>query len=281
VRQGQGCPDRLDASTQPVLRDLDSVLDNNADCLQAYAGTLLGNPDATYCLYSNIGSSETILLLGDSHARSAFPAIAEYNARHGRNTLMFGVVPKDWQARKDSSYSEALLHAISDQKIHKVFLISRNVMYIKGWDFDAQIGSPRPDWLETSVQPVIDSLRKLGKEVFVVAENPVLPFDPRKLLDVQPFRQTLRGLLGSTNDPFHHGRTDVLEHQKEYLAALDRLRGATVIHSIDAFCPAEECLLFDEQGGLLYRDDDHLSTYAGGRFLVEKLLKPYLDMPSI
>jgi peptidoglycan/LPS O-acetylase OafA/YrhL len=276
VFQEEGFPDRFKASRQ-MLMNLDTPPAHNNDCLQAYAGTLLGDPSVTFCLYSNVGSSETILLLGDSHARSAFVATAEYNAKRGRNTLMLGIAPKDWETRKDNSYSEALFRAVSDQKIKKVFLVSRSVMYIKGWDLDTpKFAFPRSDWLEVSVQYNIDRLRQLGKEVFVVAENPVLPFDPRKLLDVQPFRQVLRNFFG-TMDSFQHDRQQVLEHQKEYLSALQRLRDASVIYSIDAFCPVRACMIFDQEGMPLYRDQNHLSTYAGGRFLVEKLLSPYLD----
>jgi hypothetical protein len=66
-----------------------------------------------------------------------------------------------------------------------------------------------------------------------------------------------------------------LEHQKDYLAMLDRLEGATIIKSIDAFCPKEDCLVFSEYGIPLYYDDDHLS-FEGSRFQVEYLLEPYL-----
>jgi hypothetical protein len=35
-------------------------------------------------------------------------------------------------------------------------------------------------------------------------------------------------------------------------------------------------MLFDENSLPLYSDNDHLSRWVGGRFLVERVLKPYL-----
>jgi hypothetical protein len=70
------------------------------------------------------------------------------------------------------------------------------------------------------------------------------------------------------------------DNQEKYLNALKRVERATVINSLDAFCPGETCLLFDEDGLPLYLDDDHLSRWAGGKFLVERVLKPYLKPAS-
>jgi hypothetical protein len=71
-------------------------------------------------------------------------------------------------------------------------------------------------------------------------------------------------------------KSDVLKHQEKYLNVLKGIKDATVIYTIDAFCPQETCLSFDDSGLPLYMDDDHLSVYPGGRFLIERALKPYL-----
>jgi putative transposase len=119
------------------------------------------------------------------------------------------------------------------------------------------------------LQSLADQLQAAGKTVFIVAENPVLHTDIRNMVEAQPLRPF--------KPPKPESRTAVLRHQEKYLNALNRIRGATVIHSLDAFCPGEECLLFDENGLPLYADDDHLSRWVGGRFLVERVLKPYLE----
>ena len=71
-------------------------------------------------------------------------------------------------------------------------------------------------------------------------------------------------------------KKDVLARQQEYLDVLKDIKGAKIIYTLDAFCPTNECLLFNEQGLPLYWDDDHLSVHAGGNFLVDKVLEPYL-----
>ena len=131
------------------------------------------------------------------------------------------------------------------------------------------------------MQRTIDRLNRIGKTVYVLAENPVWPgmrkgSNPqyiRDLINIQP----LRDYFNPVRKEIHLYKKDVLKHQKEYLEMLKSLRGATIIQSIDAFCPTEECLLLNEEGFPLYWDDDHISQRTGGKFLVEKVLKPYLD----
>jgi hypothetical protein len=93
--------------------------------------------------------------------------------------------------------------------------------------------------------------------------------DIRNLInEVQPFRPIKK------RKPVY--KSDVLKNQEKYLNALKRIQGAAIIYSLDAFCPAETCLLTDENGLPLYADDDHLSRWVGGRFLADRVLKPYL-----
>jgi hypothetical protein len=122
----------------------------------------------------------------------------------------------------------------------------------------------------------------MGKTVYLVAENPVWPGMGqdsaeyiRTLLNVQPLRDRFKPL--PSREEIRLYKKDVLQHQKEYLKTLKLLEDVTIIYTVDAFCPKEECLLFNEQGFPLYFDDDHLSQRSGGKFLVEKALKPYLD----
>ncbi|MBQ4132704.1 MAG: hypothetical protein IJD04_03090 [Desulfovibrionaceae bacterium] len=57
---------------------------------------------------------------------------------------------------------------------------------------------------------------------------------------------------------------------------LGRLKNVTVIYSLDEFCKDGECAMFSEEGIPLYYDYDHLS-YEGNRYLVERVLAPYLE----
>jgi hypothetical protein len=246
-----------------------------------------------YCRYKDIGAKRTIALLGDSHAYQPFPAVSEYMAGKGHNTLVLGAGgagnPVNGKVA-DPVITEKLFEILeADKKIHRVFLVTRGVLYIHGIDHDYSqyIGDGKAGFygnasgLASATQSTIDRLNRIGKTVYVVAENPVWPGmgqgnDPqyiRALVKVQP----LLDYFKPVRKEIHLYKKDVLEHQKEYLEMLKNLKGATIIQSIDAFCPTDECLLFNDEGLPLYWDDDHISQRTGGRFLVEKVLKPYLD----
>ncbi|MDR0633738.1 MAG: acyltransferase [Azoarcus sp.] len=233
------------------------------------------------CLYHASGPRTTILLIGDSHAHSPFDAIAEYNAKFNINTLFLHtlwtpIVSLDLEHQK--AHLDSVLNLIKQnisQDISKVFIIERGVLNLEAKDIDFPPSHNRTllgeDGYYEKMQYFVDLLRKVGKEVFIVSENPVLYTDIRNLIHIQPFRP-IKNI--KKRKPVY--KSDVLKNQEKYLNVLKRIQGATIIYSLDAFCPTETCLLTDENGLPLYADDDHLSRWAGGRFLVDHVLKPYL-----
>jgi hypothetical protein len=252
-------------------------------CTQRY-GSEFG-----FCKHKNVDGGRTILLLGDSHSLFVFSAIAEYGERQGYNTLLVseGEGSKNSANGKHANpeITQKLFEFIdADKSIEKVFIVTRGVLYINGRDHDfpaSDYGHGGIGKLQFSTQRTLDRLNEMGKTVYLVAENPVwpgmgqgnTPEAIRTLVQAQPFQDFFR-----PSGKIHKlGKKDVLEHQKEYLKMLSRLSGVTILYTIDAFCPDEKCLLFDGKGFPLYWDDDHLSQHAGGRFLLEKVLKPYLQ----
>jgi peptidoglycan/LPS O-acetylase OafA/YrhL len=243
-------------------------------CRERFALAKMDIPALQGCLYHDAGGQSTTLLLGDSHAFYPFDGIAEFNARIGVNTLMLhsGV-----NSRKPPEQQKAeldrLLRLIDLKSVAKVFIIERGMIYLAGKDIDVPkleiINALGEEGFYQRLQSLADQLRAMGKAVFIVAENPVLHTNIKDMMDTQPLRPS--------KPPKPESRAAVLRHQEKYLNALNRIQGATVIHVLDAFCPGEDCLLFDENGLPLYSDDDHLSRWVGGRFLVERVLKPYLE----
>jgi peptidoglycan/LPS O-acetylase OafA/YrhL len=286
VYKNEGLPERFTDDqiklSIELLKDLEeSPLSADDPCKQRYSAQFL------FCRYEDVGSEYTVALLGDSHARVAFPAVSEYLARQGHNTLMVSdggfKNPVNGKLADSDAVDELFERLDHDKSIKKAFLLMRGVLYITGVDHDFPVPYNDSDssGLEFATQKTIDRLRQMGMAVYLVAENPVLPFNPRALLALARVPQPLQNLFPHSGKTYRLSKKQVLAHQKEYLEMIKRLKGVTILDTIDAFCPPprEECLLFNEADFPLYLDSNHLSQNTGGQFLLEKVLKPHLPMP--
>lgn len=243
------------------------------------------NPLFPYCRFTNANSNETVAIVGDSHAHVAYPGIAEFLKNKGVNTVLLansgcppflGSPTGSNQAEKDAcrDRTEQLLDIVSKNKnIKRVFIFTRGATYNTGTEpvtgnKNLTGGDIIPiAEFANSAQLSINKLAKSGKLVFYVTENPELSYSPESCL-VRPFKSTIRNCSVD--------RSAVLERQSNYLKAFNNLENVTVINSLDAFCPGNKCIVFDDNGSLLYADDDHLSV-AGSKFQVNKLLIHFLE----
>jgi hypothetical protein len=235
-----------------------------------------------YCRYTDAGADETVALIGDSHALSAYWGVAKLGREVGYNTVLLGwVIPAGemWNA-KLAAQAPAIFEVLKKKSdIRKVFICTRGMLYITGTRLIAGEASPadlenadrRPTGYEPfkhSLQSYIDTLREYGKEVFIISEVPELPGNPRDYIG-RPLRPAKKGGI-----PEAH-RADVLQRQAPYLQLLSEIRDATVIDTIGPMCPGGTCLVFTENGLPLYYDDHHL-TPIGSEFQAERSLRPYL-----
>jgi hypothetical protein len=251
-------------------------------CLQKYKLKGTQYEEKPFCLYKNVGGKETIALVGDSHAWMLFDAIAKFNANNGINTVLLAHAGNNnvfygWAADFDNT--ESLYQAIrSDSSIRKVFIVTASDYVHPDPACRENVCKERKvrnyKEFEKATQEAITRFSEMEKKVFILADNPYLPFNPRSVFVNQP----LRASLHKRRADLRLYREDVLKRQKNYLEALSYVKGATIIFSIDAYCPAAtgECLLFDENNVPLYSDSNHISPSAGGRFVVERILSPYL-----
>jgi peptidoglycan/LPS O-acetylase OafA/YrhL len=239
-------------------------LTNEQECKQKFKATY-------YCQYINAGGAKTIALVGDSHAEVSFDTIAEFNKARGVNTLLLAAGGDSNPIIGDQAYTEETLNnLIGDQSIREVFIIIRGSVYMLGWDIiGGEYNKLGKEDYKNKLQYFVDRLNKANKQVYIVAENPELSRHIRYILPMQQFYK-----IDASHFPL---KADVFSRQKIYLEILSEIKGATIIHTIDAFCPDDQCLILDANGLPIYRDGNHLSVNAGGRFLVEKVLKPYLD----
>jgi peptidoglycan/LPS O-acetylase OafA/YrhL len=246
----------------------------------AYSGKA---PTFPYCRFFGQGGSQTVALIGDSHAHVAFPGIVEVIRQADANVVSFansgcppfvggeyGANPGAVEScREQTQHMLDLVTAKSD--IQRVFVFSRGSVYLTGKYYgDAEDGTFQeppipPAVFKQSLQRIIAILRDARKHVFYVAENPELPMHPSKCV-VRPMRLTFENC--------DIARQAVLSRQSEYLRLLTELKDVTVIQTIPTFCDDDQCYAFSK-GTLLYADFNHLSL-AGSRRQAEQALAPFL-----
>ncbi|MDR1311292.1 MAG: acyltransferase [Burkholderiaceae bacterium] len=222
--------------------------------------------------YTDVQSDITVAILGDSHAPHAYLGVSEANTLLGVNTFvvaktglplpgMADVFPVSKEVKKIYLRDmDAIFGTLTRKKdIKAVFIVTRGMPYL------TKKIPPQP--FQSALQEATDRLRREGKKVFIVEENPTLPYDIRMRV-ARPFRTT------PSLSPLK--KSSVRQANEPYLRILNTVEGATIVPTTDAFCPGEECLAFDNKGVPLYIDRDHLSL-AGSRFQAERVLKPYLE----
>jgi len=248
----------------------------------------------TYCRYTDVGARETVAVIGDSHAWSAYLGIAKLGRElHYNTVLLGGIIPAgDIADKKAQSLAGAIwdnsitknIDIILDvlkkkNDIRKVFICTRGIIYMTG--IHLYTGHLTPAFIEeqkvrsvgyeaykNSLQSYVDTLRANGKEVFIISENPELPDDSRNYI-ARSFNLVLRDKIPVVC------KDDVIKRQESYIKLLSEITNATIIDTIEPFCPGGKCLVFTEDGLPMYMDADHLSP-AGSEFQAERILKPYL-----
>ncbi|PIS11180.1 MAG: acyltransferase [Bdellovibrio sp. CG10_big_fil_rev_8_21_14_0_10_47_8] len=277
-----GVPTRASVrSYQNNLAEL--IRTNNRDeaCLN-YVG--MKDPEFYYCRLSDVGSSETVAVLGDSHAHAAYPGIANMFKGMGINTVLlansgcppflggeYGDDEKD--KVKCRKRIEEILRVVKEKRdIRQVLIFSLGAIDItgtvvtEGYDHPKKLPQvPIPaEIFKRSLQKTIDFLNRAGKQVYYVTENPELDFDVKACL-ARPLRTARK------NCEVKKGQ--VLHRQKEYLELVDTLTGVQVINPTNAFCKSEVCSAFSQET-LLYVDNHHLSL-AGSELQAKEVLSRY------
>jgi peptidoglycan/LPS O-acetylase OafA/YrhL len=237
-----------------------------------------------YCRMTNLGASETIAVIGDSHAHVAYPGLVNISRESGYNTVLLansGCPPfagisagtKKIEAETCRQRIEQLLDIVTKHDdIKKIFFFTRGTVYITGTQpvtKDKVVLAENlisPDAFAEAAQSTFNFLIAHGKIVYYVMENPELAY-PATACIKRPFKTTTKDCTLS--------QVNVMARQGVYINAFSSLRKVIIIDSLPMFCPGGTCLVFDKDGSILYSDSDHLSI-AGSHFQAENLLRPYL-----
>ncbi|MDR1856656.1 MAG: acyltransferase [Desulfovibrio sp.] len=246
----------------------------------AYAG--IGKNALRYCRYTDVGAPTTVAVIGDSHANAAYYGIAEMGKRLHYNTVLLGwIVPAAniWDNYMASDI-EIIFNILKNKNdIKKVFFVARGTFYIIG--MQTYTGNRTDEQIKRglahrvggenyrqSLQEYVDRLNSLGKNVYIVAENPELPINLRDYIP-RPLRPDMLIKLPEIRLDYVMGR------QSAYLRLLQEIHEATIIETIPKFCPGGTCRMFTDDGMPLYNDDDHLSL-VGSVFQAKEIFMPYL-----
>lgn len=239
----------------------------------------LKNGELGLVRFRDAGAKETIAIVGDSHAQSAYPGIAGLGEEMGFNTLMLGYFPVR-QLFDNAAHPARILDILARRPdIRDVFLIVRGSLYTAKAPNPGQRGADplpgkSPEEFCAEMAAFAKKLVALGKNVILVEDVPDLDTDMRELLAPALARHPFREQYRKT------ARADALARQQTFLAILDKLAGipgVTVLRgALDAFCPGETCTLFTDDGLPLYYDDDHLSR-VGSDKLAREIIAPWLE----
>lgn len=227
-----------------------------------------------------------IALIGDSHAghllvgiselASANAGVALFPASCAAPFINVSSAQKVPSARavREHAYeliNQAYAYILADKGIKTVFLGHQPLCsYNDAIDIENRDGTDyRKVWAD-GMRRTFAALSGAGKNIVVVLDNPVLPYDP-KLCVARPFR------ISKADDrcSFPRSQFDAIPAYSEYNALAKKIArefpAVKLVDLTDLFCDAEICRL-SIGGKLMYQDQSHLS-WEGSRYVAPYLMK--------
>jgi hypothetical protein len=246
------------AHNQQALVVVEDVA-NAAACKRRYGFATLYE----YCQQAFIDKPPTVALVGDSHAYHVMAGLTRYYTAQGENLLLLGTrIPYWGLAPGDDPYQKAT------QQMLDLALTTPSIKTVV-FSTHARLsqGSPQAVAIIAAARDTYRRFLAAGKQVIVMDDIPILPFDPRACIKRAGFAAS------TTRSPCAIARAEVERQTPEHGPLLKKL--LQEFPSIRLFDPAP--YLCDRSycyamldGKLMYRDDNHLSydgdLYIGTKF---------------
>ena len=266
-----GLPSRFSPETLRLLASADDYNHRRAECHNSEIREI---PYEKNCIFGDIKVPPTAAVWADSHGAELVVALGERLAKSGKSIMQItaSACPPalDYQPHDrplcmahNRSTFERITH---DQRIGTVFLAANFIR-----------NSPA-DWprLSSGFTRVVEGLRAAGKEVIIVYQIPVQPFDP----------PTGLGLSNALGRPLHdYGiKSAVFAAETrditEFLDRLSNRTGSTAFRPERVLCDEVVCHTYSESLGSLYFDDEHVDL-VGARLLVDSFpLQSLVQSPA-
>jgi len=252
---------------------------------------------------SNDISKKYVLIIGDSHARKAYPGFAFYLKKYGYETILLTnsgccplvnnpVVGDVGDAKERLMKCKEIINTISklieNKKIHisKVIFITRGPIYMYGKGFGEVEKSAKTvfeSFYENSAN--YDQKREFIKalnftfkyfderniKLYYVIDNPELGFLPEKKCMPRPFNIFPQNNCRITLETYLKRAS---EYRNIVYSLAKNYKNVVVLDPINFFCDEKYCYAI-RNGKLLYSDDDHLSkdgVFELAKFLTGKIV---------
>lgn len=231
------------------------------------------------------------LLWGDSHARAIAPAVNKsasasgvtgyYSAMPGCPPLL-GIDRQDQFLGSCSTYNDMLIEYLSEHpELETVILMGRWSISADGRRFKNEEGATtrqidvwrnefgeNAELFDIGLNRTVETLIEMGRQVVIIAGIPEVGYDvPSSYTIASRTGRDVNAIIAPTLQEYLERNYDANQTIRE----IAKNEPAILIDPSEALCGPERCsVVMEEQ--VLYRDDDHLSTF--GAYSISYLFDP-------
>ena len=124
--------------------------------------------------------------------------------------------------------------------------------------------------LENGMRRTFDMLEKAGKKVFVVLDNPQLPYAPRQCMS--PFFSRMTGGNICSYDRSYYDENKAFANYRNLVLAVSKdYPCVSVVDLSELFCDSERCYIVRD-GKMFYQDTNHLN-FTGSMYVAPYLMQ--------
>lgn len=251
--------------------------------------------DLSLCHIGAESQEPTFLLWGDSHARALAPAINKSATDAGINGYissitscppLLGIDRKDQYIGVCSKYNDMVLAYIEARpELDTIILTARWALSANGTRYKIEEGasitqvdlwskqeSANTALFQLGLQRTISKLRELNRNIVIVTGVPEVGYDvPSAYVIASQTGRDINSIIAPTMSEYQERNGVVLSTVNSIVSNNENV---WVVNITDAMCDIEKCNVIAEEH-LLYRDDDHLSTF--GAYYISHLFAPIFN----
>lgn len=274
TKSKDGFPERfLSPQAREEFRTAEAFV-HTTDCKSIFPNRKRGS-----CRLSDAGTPLSVVMIGDSHAKSFYPGLAAYYGKNGQSFMSISkascppVIGLSHYKDKSGAIhtgceviQNGFNWVLTQPGIKTVILAARGTLYVQDKD---QANFFRNDASEHTYADMllttINTLEQAGKTVILLADSPELNFHPNACLT----RPLMDSLVPHETKPCTASLQSVSTHSLAYRHSLNKVLaqkpGVSMFDPQRVICADGNTCHFMQNGGLFYTDENHLSKYGAYR----------------